>query len=206
MKAPYDSRKSGTRGTSGNRWKFRHLRQVEAGPPLATARSTFMSLHSPSDAPVDPASRRRALGILVNSTIALIGGALGTLLGVFALGPPAVARERWVRAARLTDLTAGLPVPRVLSVSRADGWYRERARQTVFLVWDGGRDVKALSATCTHLGCQVRWDLDSKQFHCPCHGGVYDVEGRVVEGPPPRPLDPIDVRLDAADGSVLVRL
>ena len=98
-----------------------------------------------------------------------------------------------------------MPVPRVLSVPRADGWYRERVRQTVFLVRDGDQ-VKALSATCTHLGCQVRWDHEGKRFRCPCHGGAYDAHGRVIEGPPPRPLDTIDVRVEPSTDSLLVRV
>lgn len=150
--------------------------------------------------------RRRALVLLINGATAAVGGALAALLGAFALRPAGAAvRDRWVRAASLIELRPGTPLPRVLSVSRADGWYRERVRQTVFLIRDGN-NVKALSATCTHLGCQVRWDRDAKRFKCPCHGGAYDAQGRVIAGPPPRPLDPIDVRVDGADDSVLVRV
>jgi Rieske Fe-S protein len=144
--------------------------------------------------------------MFINGMMALVTASFGGLVGVFALRPRgAASRERWVRAASLLDLTPGTPVPRILSVRRFDGWYRERVRQTVFLVRDGD-DVKALSATCTHLGCQVRWEKEKRQFLCPCHGGVYDAQGRVVEGPPPRPLDTIDVRVDAASDAVLVRV
>lgn len=156
-----------------------------------------------------PASpdRRRALKILVNASVTLIGGALGSVLGVFALKPAAAAaRGRWVSAGTTAELTAGVPFPRVLSVARADGWYRERARQTVFLVWDGANHVSAFSATCTHLGCQVRWQADEKKFRCPCHGGVYDADGRVLAGPPPRALDRVEARVDPEMDAVLVRL
>jgi Rieske Fe-S protein len=160
-----------------------------------------------SSAPPVSEGRRRALKILVNSSVTLIGGALASLLGVFALKPAAAAaRGRWVRAGTTADLTPNVPVPRVLAVSRADGWYHERARRTVFLVWDGSSNVHALSATCTHLGCQVRWEPREKKFKCPCHGGVYDPEGRVVSGPPPRPLDRVEARLDSGGDTVLVRL
>ncbi len=163
-------------------------------------------MDSPSERTHSP-GRRRALKFLLNSSVTLIGGALGSLLGVFALKPAAAAaRRRWVRAGSTAELTPNVPVPRVLSVSRSDGWYRERARQTVFLVWDGSDQVHALSATCTHLGCQVHWEADTRKFHCPCHGGVYDAEGRVLSGPPPRPLDRVEARLDGATDSVLVRL
>ncbi len=161
---------------------------------------------STSDFPLRP-ERRRALAVLVNSFVALIGGALSALLGVFALRPAAAAsRERWVRAGPVDDLATDAPVTRILTVPRADGWYRERAQQTVFLMLDGTENVRALSATCTHLGCQVRWDTETKRFRCPCHGGVYDARGKVVGGPPPRPLDSVEARVDGRDGTVLVRL
>ena len=151
--------------------------------------------------------RRRALAVFVNSTVALIGGALSAVLGAFALGPSrASAGDRWVRAAALDDLTPNQPVPRVLVLTRDDGWYRERARETVFVVWDGDKSVHALSATCTHLGCQVRWDAEAASFRCPCHGGVFDASGNVVAGPPPRPLDRLEARLDDAGSGVLVRV
>jgi len=151
--------------------------------------------------------RRRVLAVFVNSAVALIGGGLTTVLGAFALRPSRKDDAgRWLRAGALADLTPNVPVPKVLAISRQDGWYRQRARQTVFVVWDGGKTVHALSATCTHLGCQVRWDPGSTTFRCPCHGGVFDVQGAVVEGPPPRPLDRVDARIDAAGSDVLVRL
>jgi Rieske Fe-S protein len=163
-------------------------------------------MSDPGDSPLPPA-RRRALAVLVNGFVTLAGGGLSALLGLFALRPAAAAsRERWVRAAALADLTPNVPVPRVLTVSRVDGWYRERARQTVFLVWDGAKQVRALSATCTHLGCQVQWDTKASRFRCPCHGGVYDATGKVVGGPPPRPLATVDARLEGTDDVVLVRL
>jgi len=47
----------------------------------------------------------------------------------------------------------------------------------------------AISTRCAHLGCPVRWVSPANRFVCPCHGGVYDFQGKVVGGPPVRPLD-----------------
>lgn len=160
----------------------------------------------PVDPPVSP-ERRRALVLLVNSVVTVLGGALSGLLGVFALKPAAArSRDRWIKAGALSDLEPNVPAARVLVVPRVDGWYRERAPETVFLVWDGDKQVRAMSATCSHLGCQVRWDPKGKHFRCPCHGGVYDATGKVLEGPPPRPLDSLEARVDSSDDVVLVRL
>ena len=53
----------------------------------------------------------------------------------------------------------------------------------------------AISTRCAHLGCPVRWVPASERFICPCHGGVYDLQGVRVGGPPPRPLDRFLTRL-----------
>jgi menaquinol-cytochrome c reductase iron-sulfur subunit len=60
----------------------------------------------------------------------------------------------------------------------------------------------AISTRCAHLGCPVRWVPAAERFICPCHGGVYDLEGVRVGGPPPRPLDRFYTRL--IDGYVQV--
>jgi Rieske Fe-S protein len=50
---------------------------------------------------------------------------------------------------------------------------------------DGGADdFIALSSTCPHLGCQVRWEAQNNRFFCPCHNGVFDPSGKAIAGPP----------------------
>lgn len=49
-------------------------------------------------------------------------------------------------------------------------------------------EYKAYSAICTHLGCIVDWDDQKQKIICPCHAGIFDTNGSVVAGPPPRPL------------------
>ena len=61
----------------------------------------------------------------------------------------------------------------------------------------------AFSINCTHLGCPVRWLADAKLFLCPCHGGVYNEDGTVAAGPPPKPLPRYPVRVIA--GEVQIR-
>src|SRR5687767_4391165 len=109
-------------------------------------------------------NRRRALAVFVNTVAGVVGAGLSAVLGAFALRPAPSRDAQWLRAGSLDDLTANVPVPRVVSLATTDGWYRERTRSTVFVVWDGDKTVHALSGTCTHLGCQVRWDAEATKF------------------------------------------
>jgi menaquinol-cytochrome c reductase iron-sulfur subunit len=64
-----------------------------------------------------------------------------------------------------------------------------------------GLPAIAITSRCAHLGCPVRWVPAAERFICPCHGGVYDLLGQRVGGPPPRPLDRFATRL--VDGDLL---
>jgi Rieske Fe-S protein len=58
-------------------------------------------------------------------------------------------------------------------------------------------DIRAFTATCTHLDCIVGYNRDKRRIWCNCHNGQFDLHGRQVAGPPPRPLDPFRVDLVA---------
>jgi menaquinol-cytochrome c reductase iron-sulfur subunit len=87
-------------------------------------------------------------------------------------------------------------VPVVLTVAPNIG---EAGKTTVYVrkfnsaidtdSYDKGTPYIAISSRCAHLGCPVRWVDAAERFICPCHGGVYDLLGRRVGGPPVRPLD-----------------
>lgn len=63
-------------------------------------------------------------------------------------------------------------------------------------------DIKAFSASCTHLDCIVQYDPKGKQIICACHNGVYDLTGKNVSGPPPRPLDEFTVNVKGEEITV----
>jgi Rieske Fe-S protein len=59
--------------------------------------------------------------------------------------------------------------------------------------------LHAYNAVCTHLECTVQYKSDTSQIWCACHNGMYDLEGNVVSGPPPRPLERLAVNLRGED-------
>ena len=63
------------------------------------------------------------------------------------------------------------------------------------LIVSAAGEYYAMSAVCTHLGCTVQYRSDISQVWCPCHNGMYDIHGRNISGPPPRPLEALDVQV-----------
>jgi len=133
--------------------------------------------------------------------------ALGGLLGVLFGGPAAVtavapafrtAGGAWRAAGTADAVTPGAAVR--IQVPVAAGW--EQRTRPLFLVREGDA-VVALSARCTHAGCTVRFDAPEARFRCPCHGGVFSLEGTPLEGPPKAPLERLETRI--VDGRVEVR-
>ena len=82
-----------------------------------------------------------------------------------------------------------------LRIARPDGASEVVDRRVVYLVKSGGT-VRALDSTCTHLGCRTRFNPETMQIECPCHGGVYDIRGQVIAGPPPLPFTVIPTRIE----------
>jgi cytochrome b6-f complex iron-sulfur subunit len=62
-----------------------------------------------------------------------------------------------------------------------------------------GKGYIALSRVCTHLGCLLEYDKSQRKLVCPCHAGIFDLEGRVVSGPPPKPLLTFPLRVEGED-------
>jgi Rieske Fe-S protein len=152
----------------------------------------------------DP-NRRSALVRFVLTGMGLIGAGLAGLVGLVAAPKPPARSRQWRKAASLFDLPADEPMAAVIADRQSDGWYETR-KQTVIFIDRDGQGYRALSSTCAHLGCRVKWDGDKKQFLCPCHGGVYDREGRVLAGPPPRPLERMAVRVNPQTSDLEVEL
>jgi Rieske Fe-S protein len=149
--------------------------------------------------------RRRALVRFVNTGLGLITAGLAGLVGAAAAPKAGTTAARWRKATTIFDLPPNAPFAAVMAERKSDGWF-ETSKQTVVYIDKQGDSYRALSATCSHLGCRVKWDESKTQYLCPCHGGVYDREGKVVAGPPPEPLRRVNVRVNAQTSEIEVEL
>jgi Rieske Fe-S protein len=103
--------------------------------------------------------------------------------------PPAVGEStnRSVVAAKINDL------------KNNSGKVFKFGSKPALLVRTTAGEFKAYSAVCTHLNCTVQYREDLHQIWCACHNGLYDLEGRNVSGPPPRPLENFEVHVQGED-------
>jgi menaquinol-cytochrome c reductase iron-sulfur subunit len=73
--------------------------------------------------------------------------------------------------------------------SRVDGWRVITEKKTAWVVKTSDSKIIAFGPQCTHLGCAYHWNQGVKQFECPCHASFFSLDGKVLSGPAPRPLD-----------------
>jgi menaquinol-cytochrome c reductase iron-sulfur subunit len=153
----------------------------------------------------DTQGRRTFLVGTLTAIHAGIVGILGLIVGGVVASPMfGREQETWVPAGSLETLPENEPTQVTLRVAREDGYREVIDRRTIFLVKSSDGAVTAIDTTCTHLGCRVSWDSESKLIKCPCHGGVYDHMGTVQSGPPPSSLARFTTRVDG--DQVLVRV
>jgi cytochrome b6-f complex iron-sulfur subunit len=127
-------------------------------------------------------SRRGFLGVLWGASLAGLFAQAGAALYQFF--QPRVTAGTF--GSKVNAGTANEFKPGKVSYVRQGHFYISRLD-------DGG--MLAIWQRCTHLGCTVPWVQSEGQFHCPCHGSLYNTRGEVIGGPAPRPLDlfPIEV-------------
>lgn len=148
--------------------------------------------------------RRGFLVRIIQTIHAVMGATLAFVVGGAVVAPSFTRRQSaWLKAGDLAGLKDGTPRPITLRVARNDGATEVVDRRIVYVVKHGA-DVTVLDSTCTHLGCRTRFNPDSGNIECPCHGGVYDAMGNVVSGPPPSPLQKLPARVE--DDTVLVQI
>jgi Rieske Fe-S protein len=132
-------------------------------------------------APQPNTSRRRAIELFLGGgVLASLASFLYPVLRYFV--PPAVI-----------DLGGDEVVASKLGEMRPNSGkiFRFGSRPGLLILNSDGT-YRALSAICTHLGCTVQYRPDLREIWCPCHNGIYNLNGGNVSGPPPRPLTVFD--------------
>jgi menaquinol-cytochrome c reductase iron-sulfur subunit len=126
---------------------------------------------------------------------ALIAGGLGIPSLAYLFRPPnTVTPGGFVDAADLTQLKPRVPEEVTFQRIRKNGWKLITEKSTAWVVKLSDTEIVAYSPSCTHLGCAYHFDSAKNEFVCPCHTTNFSIEGQVLNGPAPRPLDRYPVK------------
>jgi Rieske Fe-S protein len=136
----------------------------------------------------EPIFRRTALRRLFGWPVVIVG------LGAAGLAAVALAVRRLRRP-------GGVPVTPLAKVPPGSA-FRARYGESPIIIVNVGGEIRAFDAVCTHEACPLGWNPEQRLIRCPCHGGAYDVSGKVVDGPPPAPLHRLEVAV--GDGMIFV--
>ncbi len=145
----------------------------------------------------DKVSRRSFLGYTIAAIGGFIAATVGSATAIFAASPILSHESKpKVTLGSIDGFQQGVPKLVQFPVSRKDGWIKENAQKSVWVVRGGENSFTVFVARCTHLGCAYNWNDKTKEFQCPCHGGRYALDGQVLGGPPPRPLDRLENQVE----------
>lgn len=138
-------------------------------------------------------TRRSFLAYSAASAIAFVSVVLG-FLGLGVVLSPALKEKKegqWVKLGPLSRFPQGQPEKVDFTLVVKDGYLETSAAKSVWVVAQPQGTFAVFNSRCTHLGCIVDWKEGGRglAFYSPCHAGVFDMEGTVLGGPPPRPLD-----------------
>ena len=112
--------------------------------------------------------------------------------------------EDWISLGPLDNYPIGVPTFFSFTRTRVNGWEKTVNSYGVYVYRKDETQLKVFSDICTHLGCRVKWHADIRDYVSPCHDGHFDIEGNVTKGPPPRPLDQYEYKIE--EGNLLIYL
>lgn len=146
----------------------------------------------------------------LKTTAALIGAFIGATLGIpsiaFLMAPSLRKADAnaWIDLGPLEKYPVGTPSLFEFTRTQVNGWERTGMSYGVFVLREDEGTVRVFSNICTHLGCRVSWHAQLQHYVSPCHDGHFDIVGKNISGPPPRPLDEYQTAID--DGNLRIML
>jgi len=139
-----------------------------------------------------------------------LGSIMGAIVGLPIIGyiiSPALKTQEidaWVSLGALDGYPIGTPKLFSFTRTKVNGWDRTTNSFGVFVYRKSASELKVLSNVCTHLSCRVSWDEESLAYLCPCHDASFDINGAINHGPPPRPMDQYEFKIE--EGNILIHL
>lgn len=153
-------------------------------------------------------SRRKFLKIASHALGGALAAGIVVPLAGLAVHPlmkeTVYGTEDFIRIGKLDDFPIGIPQKMAITSSKMDAWnvFEGLVMGSVWVIRQKDNSLNVFSTNCPHLGCGIDWGQDENKFLCPCHRGVFDIDGKTIAGPSPRDLYAFETKIE--NGNVLV--
>lgn len=154
-----------------------------------------------------PKMTRRQFVTVIGAAISAFMGAVVGLPAIGYLLSPALERQKgesWISLGPLDQYPLNQPTLFTFTRTKKHGWEKTVNSYGVFVLRTSPSEVQVLSNVCTHLSCRVNWHPEANQYICPCHDGHFAIDGAIISGPQPRPLDTYETKIE--DGNLYLYL
>lgn len=149
-------------------------------------------------------SRRRFFKILIGLFASINVAALGIpFIRTLFSSPYRAEVSPWTRIADLESLPENEPLEIRFEMPADEAYMHKTVLNSAWVIRQPDSTVRVYSPVCTHLGCHYAWNSGTGHFECPCHASVFGIDGKVLSGPAPRPLDLLSAKVD--NGAVFIK-
>ena len=120
------------------------------------------------------------------------------------VGSSAKARSsEWLKVTAINSLPEGRPVDIRFMAELKEAYIHDTVLHAACVIKHSPDEITVYSPVCPHLGCYYQWDQQTGQFECPCHASVFALDGKVLGGPAPRPLDTLQAKVE--NGNLFIK-
>lgn len=151
-------------------------------------------------------NRRSFFAVLLGIGAAGMGALLAVPVLRYVLYPlyAKASKGAWTPIGNMEEFSdLSNPILKPIALKQVDGWREVDSSQTVYVSKGADGKLEVFSSICPHLGCTVAWRKTQDDFFCPCHGSVFEPDGKHVSGPSPRGLDTLPHKV--VDGKLMVK-
>ena len=146
-----------------------------------------------------PVMDRRSFVKIITASLGSLMAAVVGLPAIQYFISPALGKgdgDEWISLGSLDNYPLDTPTLFNFTIAKVNGWEKSSQSYGAYVIRKDGDDPVVLSDVCTHLSCRVYWDEETNEYVCPCHAAFFGINGAVISGPPPRPLDQYEIKIE----------